>query len=133
VRDTHGDGIPMDDDQPLYLPEEFEREHLDEARRVVAASRGGRAIARRVTATLPGRDGRGRSPLAIAASIHAVAALFVITITVATGTWAIGLVMLGLTAVSFAVVARVLHVLAAGHVRQPAAPDAPRPRPRGPR
>lgn len=125
---------PMDDDQPLFLPEEFEREHLDDARRTVANTRGGRAIARRVTAAaVPRGRPRVRTRVGIAVLVHAVASLLVVTIAVATGTWAVGLAMLGLVAVSLGVVARVLHVMGQNRVPTPPQPDPSRPHPRRPR
>lgn len=124
---------PMDDDPPLYLPEAFEREHLDEARRAVANSRGGRAIARRVTAAaLPRGVPRARTHLGIAIAVHAVAALLVLVIAAATGTWAVGIVMLGLVAISLGGVARVLHVMATNRAPVPRESDPSRPDPRRP-
>lgn len=132
--DTPMDEVPMDDDQTLYVPEAFEREHLDDARRAVANSRGARAAARRVTAATTSTIGRtGRSRLGIVILIHALAALFVVTIAIATGTWAVGGVLLVLVASSLAVVSRVLHVLAIDDAPQPAQPPTPRPNPRHPR
>jgi hypothetical protein len=125
---------PMDDDQPLFLPAEFEREHLDEARRVVSSSRGGRAMARRVTsAAIPQRGGPERTHIGVAVLIHAVAALLLVIIALATGTWAVGLAMLGMLAISLAVVIRVLHVMAQNRVAEKQEPDRSRPHPRRPR
>jgi hypothetical protein len=118
----------MSDDQPLYVPEDFEREHLDDARRSVANSRGGRAIARRmVSAGIVGRDPRHRRSRGIAGLVHAAASLLVVAIAAATGTWGVGLVMLGLVAVSLAVVIRVLHVVAEARERELAESPSPRP------
>lgn len=124
---------PIDDDQPLFLPEEFEREHLDDARRTVANTRGGRAIARRVSSAAVPRGGpRVRTHVGIAVLVHAVAALLVLTIAAATGTWAVGFAMLVLVAVSLGVVARVLHVMARDGVPAPPRSDPSRPHPRRP-
>lgn len=131
--DTTPTNDPMDEDRPLYLPESFEREHLAEARRAVVASRGGRAIARRVTsAALPRGVARARTHVGIAAVVHAVAALLVLVIAAATGTWAVGLAMLGLVAISFGGVAWVLHVMARNEAPVPREPDPSRPDPRRP-
>lgn len=125
---------PMDDGRPLYLPEEFEREHLEEARRAVASSRGGRAIARRVTsAALPRGVPRVRTHVGIAVLVHAVAALLVMVIAAATGTWAVGLAMLGLVVVSLGVVAWVLHVLDRRRAPAPTEPNRSGSDPRRPR
>ena len=124
---------PMDEDRPLYLPPEFEREHLDEARRAVANSRGARAVARRVsTAALPRGGARARTHIGIAVVVHAVAALFVVVIAAATGTWAVGLAMLGLVAISLGGVAWVLHVMARNDAPVPKQQDPSRPDPRRP-
>jgi hypothetical protein len=112
----------MSDDQPLYLPEEFEREHLDDARRSVAESRGRRAAVRRVAVAVSPRDARRRRSLGIAAMLHAAAAVLVLAISAATGTWVVGLAMLAMVAISLAVTARVLHVLGAAREREAAAP-----------
>jgi hypothetical protein len=117
----------MSDDQPLYLPEEFEREHLDDARRSVANSRGRRAAVRRVAvAAVSPRDARRRRSLGIASLLHAVAAVSVLAISAATGTWGVGLAMLVMVAISLAVTARMLHVMAAAREREAAAAPPPR-------
>jgi hypothetical protein len=117
----------MSDDQPLYLPEEFEREHLADARRSVADGRGRRAAVRRVAAAaVSPRDARRRWSLAVAWMLHAVAAVLVLAISAATGTWVVGLVMLVMVAISMAVTARVLHVLAVARAREAAAAPPPR-------
>jgi hypothetical protein len=124
---------PMDEDRPLYLPEEFERDHLVEARRAVANSRGGRAVARRVTsAALPRGVPRARTHVGIAVAVHAVAALLVLAIAAATGTWAVGLAMLGMVAISLAGVVGVLHVVARNGAPVPKEPDPSRPDPHRP-
>jgi len=124
---------PMDDDQPLFLPEEFEREHLEEARRAVAQTRGGRAVARRVTsATIPRMGDRARTRLGIAVLVHAVAALMVLVIAIATGTWLVGLAMWGMLVISLGVTARVLHVMDQSRAPSPTERPTSRPRPRRP-
>jgi len=128
--DTTPSNDPMDEDLPLYLPEEFEREHLAEARRAVVASRGGRAIARRITsAALPRGMAGARTHVGIAVVVHAVAAVLVLVIAAATGTWAVGLAMLGLVAISLGGVAWVLRVMARNGAPVPMEPDPSRPDP----
>lgn len=122
---------PMDDDQPLYLPEELEREHLAEARRAVANSRGSRALAGRIASSALPRGGpRVRRQVRIAAWMHAVAAVLVIVIAAVTSTWTIGLAMSGLIAISLGAVVWVLHVIARNGATSPSESDPSRPDPR---
>lgn len=92
---------PSSDDAPLYVPEEFEVEHLEAARRSVASSRGGR---RSVSRAAPPAAGGGEVPerrwRVLALSLHAVAAVLSIAIAALSGTWvvgALGLVTIGLS------------------------------------
>jgi hypothetical protein len=92
---------PSSDDAPLYVPEEFEVEHLEAARRSVASSRGGR---RPVPRAAPPAAGGGEAPerrwRVLAVSLHAVAAVLSIAIAALSGTWlvgALGVVTIGLS------------------------------------
>lgn len=111
-------------DEPLYVPEEFEAEHLEEARRRLASSRGPRRIARRVTSTVSRRRGTSARQqfLGVAALLHALAAVLAMAISALTGTWLIGLTLVALAGLSLATVVRVLHVVEQARERETVPP-----------
>lgn len=89
---------PADDDAPLYVPAEFEAEHLDDARRTVIRS----ALVRK-----RGRTGTRRSRLerwrAGAVFAHLIAGAIAVVIAAVTGTWGIGVSVLAVLALSLGV------------------------------
>lgn len=105
---------PEEDDSPLYVPAEFQADHLEEARRHVARSRGLRHSARRLTATVAATEnasvGRRRA-LRLMAIMHAIAAVFAVVISAIVGAWLVGSFVIALIGVSLGITARVLYAL----------------------
>ena len=109
------DDLPANDDAPLFVPEEFEREHLEDAHRTVAGTSGHQRVDRRIASVMRSRKGTSRHwSFTLALVMHAVAAVLLLAITVVTGTWTAGGIVLGLVALSLAVTLRLLR-----HVEQP--------------
>jgi hypothetical protein len=104
------------DEVPSHVPEMLQREHLVEARRTVANSRGVRAAARRLT-TARGDDEASAAIGRWLPSIygtHGLAALLTVAFAVATTTFVVGAVVLAGIGVS----AFVVRSLAVTLVRQ---------------
>lgn len=115
------DNTPMSDDAPLYVPREFEREHLEEARRSVASASKGQGVAHRVMSMVrrSGSAQRRRS-IGLAILLHGLAALLVLTISAVTGTWLIGLTVVGFVALSLFGSVRLLQ-----HLHESRHPEGP--------
>ena len=109
---------PDSHETPVYVPESFQDEHLDEARRTVANSRGLRAAARRITA--PNSDDETSVVihrwLPYVYGGHAVAALLALTFAVATATFGTGAFMVAAIAVSAVVTRALLRTLVRQHL-----------------
>ncbi len=120
--------MPDDHETPVYVPETFQEEHLDEARRMVANSRGVRAAARRLT-SMRGDDEASAVTarwLPYLYGAHALAALLALTFAVATTTFAIGAVVVAGIGVSAFVVRSLTVTLVRQHLASDvvAVPDA---------
>ncbi len=104
---------------PAYVPEAFQDEHLDEARRTVANSRGLRAAARRFASSSTADD-----PSVVVVhrwipyvyGAHAVAALLALTFAVATATFGVGAFMVVTIGVSAVVTRALLRTLVRQHL-----------------
>lgn len=94
---------------PLTVPREFEREHLTEARRVVARSHRKPLVRSRPRSTVPAtpRDRAQRAVLAI----HGVGLLLVLLLAVITDIWGIAALMAGAILVSLLVVRRTVSAM----------------------
>ena len=100
-----------EDDAPLYVPAEFEAEHLDEARRRVARTRGSRRLVHRTAAAVTGggdRSPRRRALRFALFAVHVLATAFTLAISALTGTWFVGLTVTALITVSFLAIMRTL-------------------------
>lgn len=108
---------PRDNDAPLYVPEELQALHLEEARRTVAASRGPRALARRAGAALHSRAGRSLREQfdVLAIFLHALAATVAGAFAAVTGTWLVGGFVVVAIGVSLVAVLRLLRVIERVH------------------
>ncbi len=114
--------IPNGAEVPNHVPETLQEEHLTEARRTVANSRGVRAAARRL-ATARSDDEASviiRRWLPAIYGAHALAAMLTIAFALATATFAVGAVVL----VGIGVSTIIVRSLAATLVRQHLASDA---------
>jgi hypothetical protein len=104
------DDLPANDDAPLFVPEEFQLEHLEEAHRTVAKTSGRQHVGRRIVSVVHSGKGTSRHwSFALAVIVHAVAALLLLAITAVTDTWAAGGIVLGLVALSLAVTLALLR------------------------
>ena len=115
--------IPDGDEVPSHVPETLQEEHLAEARRTVANSRGVRAAARRMTTARHDDKASAiiRPWLPSIYGAHALAAMLAIAFAVATATFAVGAVVL----VGIGVSTIVVRSLAATLVRQHFASGTP--------
>ena len=102
------------DETPLFVPDEFQSEHLDDARRTVTRSRARRQLARQVTKAASWRGGQG-SPhprlRGLAYLLHALAAVLALAFAAITSTWFVGLAVVVFVGLSLATVLRVLVVI----------------------
>ncbi len=109
-----------DDDPPLYVPAEFEAEHLADARRTVILS-----LMRRdcpPSFASPARETRGRPAVVLFA--HLVAVAMTLVFTIVTGTWLAGIVVLVAVASSLLVTSSVTRRLGGNQaVRRRRRPD----------
>ena len=99
---THG-WAPEDADGPLYVPQAFEDEYRDEARRTVAASRRRRSARRRRRSSASWSSMPLTERLRVGLSVvHLLAALLVLFLSGLTRTWLVGIVLVFVVAVSLA-------------------------------
>ena len=114
---------------PVYVPEEFQEEHLDEARRTVANSRGVRAVARRLTVPKPDGDVSAvvHRWLPYIYGAHAVAALLALVFAVATSTFGVGAFLVVAIAGSAIAMRALLRTLVRQHLASDGrgAPESP--------
>ena len=91
---------PADDGSPLFVPTEFEAEHLDDARRAVIRSlvRRGRVRSLGERAIGPRRGWRS-----IAVIAHLTAVTIALVFAAVTGTWAVGFAVIASVVVSLPV------------------------------
>ena len=106
---TAGDG-----ETPLYVPQEFQLEHLDDARRTVSRSPARRQAAR-YAARAASWPSVGRSPQqwlrGLAYLLHVLAAALALAFAAITSTWLVGLAVVGFVGLSLAAVLRLLVVI----------------------
>jgi len=104
------DDLPANDDAPLFVPEEFQLEHREEAHRMVASTSGRQRVGRRIASVVGSRKDASRHwSFALAVAVHALAALLLLVITAVTGTWTAGGIVLGLAGLSLVVTLRILR------------------------
>lgn len=99
------DNSPLNENSPLFVPEEFEREHLAAARRRVAESRGSRRLLRRTShgigsLAVPAGARPLHRFLGVACLLHGPAAVLILAVTVITQAWLVGLALLLLLVVT---------------------------------
>jgi hypothetical protein len=118
------------DDEPLFVPDGFEAEHLEAARRTIASNTGARRVARRFASSVAGHrssDPRQRLTRLIAI-LHGVGALFAIVISAVTGTWLIGLAVMAMVGLSLLTAVRLLHVIEQARAHELAQREQPQQR-----
>lgn len=102
------------DESPLYVPEEFQAAHLDDARRTVTRSPVQRRFARQV-AKATSWQGAGREPRqrlrGLAYVLHALAAVLAVAFAAVTNTWLVGLAVLAIVGLSLAATLRLIVVI----------------------
>ena len=122
---------PRDED-PLFVPDEFEAEHLEEARRTVASRTGIRSVPRRLAPSVVGR--RGDAPkqrfTRLIVSLHVIAVLFAIVISAVNGTWLVGLAMTAVIGLSLWTAIRLVRTIEQVHAHELAQRQQPQQRPR---
>ncbi|MFP4312665.1 MAG: hypothetical protein ACLFS9_11895 [Nitriliruptoraceae bacterium] len=106
---------PADGELPLYVPSEFEVEHLDEARRTVIRSHLPKGRPRWVTPRASGRP----VDRYLVILLHLTAAVLTLAVSAMTGTWREGLALLLGVAVSLSVTLLVLHRISRRRRREP--------------
>lgn len=94
---------------PLTVPRDLEREHLTEARRIVARSHRRPLVRSRPRSTAPATP-RARAQRAVLA-IHGVGLLLVVLLAVITGIWGIATAMAGAILVSLLVMRRLVAAM----------------------
>lgn len=108
------------DADTLYVPEELARAHQAEARRTVAASHDPRRARRAAAARR-----RPPGPASAILQVHLAAAVLVLAVALLTGTWGIGLLLLGVVGLSTVLTLRLAAGLRAD--TSPAGTDRPSP------
>lgn len=104
-------------DEPFYVPEELERDHLLDARRTVARSTRAPRPHRTLVAHRPSTP-RQRTRLVVVA-VHLLAALLLVTLAALTQTWTIAVALLAVVGVSLVVVLRLVDVAQQAQVTEP--------------
>ena len=104
-------------DEPFYVPEEFERDHLVDAKRTVARSTRAQRPHRTLMARRPSTQ-RGRTRLVVTA-IHLLATLLLVALAALTETWLIAAALLAVVAVSLLVSLRLVDVAQQAQVTEP--------------
>ena len=113
--------IPSDSDEPLFVPDEFEAEHLDEARRVISSNTGVRRAARKLAASVAGqRDHPRQRILRLVSILHGIAVVCAIAISAVTGTWLIGLAVAVMVGLSLLIALRLFHTIGQARDKEPA-------------
>ena len=121
---------PRDDD-PLFVPDEFEAEHLEEARRTIASRTGIRSVPRRLAPSVVGRhsDAPKQRFTRLIVSLHGIAVVFAIVISAVTGTWLIGLAMTAVIGLSLWTAIRLVRTIERVHAHELAQRQQPQQRP----
>jgi hypothetical protein len=118
--DLPSDHPKPSDDDPLFVPDEFEAEHLEQARRMVQAKSERRSIGQRFVRLATGR--RGGTPkqrlTSLIVSLHGVAVLFAVVISAVTGTWLPGVAVSALIGLSLWTAFRLIHVIKQVHAHE---------------
>lgn len=126
---SNGHQGPLDD-EPLFVPDGFEAEHLDEARRTIAKNLGTRRLARRVASSIAGQ--RGNAPqqrvIRLITMLHGIAVLVTIALSAVTDTWLIGLAVTAMVGLSLLAAIRLVHVIERAHAYELAQRQQPQQR-----
>lgn len=110
------------DDEPLFVPDEFEAAHLKQARRAVASTTGARGLGRRLTSSLAGRHtGSAQQRVTrLLWIVHGIAVIVTLALSAVTDTWLIGLAVSALIGLSLLTATRLVHVVERVHAHESA-------------